>query len=156
MFDVRFNDNEVKQITDKIQSLQARFAKNALRRATRRGARVIQDAARQNARMLDDPTTPENIAKNIVIRTGRTRKKDQVKLRVGVLGGARKDDSFTGEGKKNAGGDTWYWRFLEFGTSKVPARPFLRPAMMEQKELAYNEIFKAMLAELTKEIERRN
>jgi len=26
------------------------------------------------------------------------------------------------------GGPAFYWRFLEFGTSKMPARPFMRPA----------------------------
>lgn len=30
-------------------------------------------------------------------------------------------------------GDFYYWRFLEFGTSEMPARPFLRPAFESQK-----------------------
>jgi len=29
----------------------------------------------------------------------------------------------------NKGGDTFYWRFLEFGTKSIKARPFMRPAM---------------------------
>ncbi|MFQ9622177.1 MAG: HK97-gp10 family putative phage morphogenesis protein [Enterobacteriaceae bacterium] len=30
---------------------------------------------------------------------------------------------------KVIGGDTWYWRFLEFGTEHAAAKPILRPAM---------------------------
>ncbi|MNN92971.1 hypothetical protein D3C81_2113340 [compost metagenome] len=33
----------------------------------------------------------------------------------------------TGGSASNPGGDTWYWRMLEFGTSRMAARPFLRP-----------------------------
>jgi HK97 gp10 family phage protein len=34
----------------------------------------------------------------------------------------------------------FYWRFLEFGTSKMQARPFLRPAFEAKKEQAANRI----------------
>lgn len=43
-------------------------------------------------------------------------------MRVGILGGARdmgKYGEFKGAGKDNPGGDTFYWRFREFGTSKM-------------------------------------
>lgn len=43
-------------------------------------------------------------------------------------------------------GDTFYWRYLEFGTSKMAARPFLRPAFEAQKNAAI-EVFKTTLAE---------
>ncbi|NCQ29162.1 MAG: hypothetical protein GW802_17310, partial [Armatimonadetes bacterium] len=32
------------------------------------------------------------------------------------------------------------WRFIEFGTSKMPAKPFLRPAFEGQKENAVKAI----------------
>lgn len=41
--------------------------------------------------------------------------------------------------------DAFYGRFVEFGTSKMPARPFLRPAFEETKEKAV-EVFKSQLA----------
>lgn len=31
-------------------------------------------------------------------------------------------------GKFNAEGDAFYWKWVEFGTSKMPARAFMRPA----------------------------
>lgn len=42
--------------------------------------------------------------------------------------------------------DAFYWRFLEFGTAKMSARPFLRPAFEAQKENAV-EVFRVMLAD---------
>ena len=55
--------------------------------------------------------------------------------------------------KKTAGGkidyrksgDAFYWRFVEFGTSKMRAQPFLRPAFESQKDVALDE-FKQSLA----------
>ncbi len=42
--------------------------------------------------------------------------------------------------------DAFYWRFLEFGTVKMSARPFLRPAFEAQKENAI-EVFRTTLAD---------
>jgi HK97 gp10 family phage protein len=35
------------------------------------------------------------------------------------------------ESGEYAGGDAFHWRFIEFGTSKMAARPFMRPALAE-------------------------
>jgi HK97 gp10 family phage protein len=43
-------------------------------------------------------------------------------------------------------GDPYYWRFIEFGTSKMAARPFLRPAFESQKSAAL-ETFRTKLAD---------
>ena len=43
-------------------------------------------------------------------------------------------------------GLAYYWRFLEFGTSKLSAKPFLRPAFEAKKDAAVDAI-KAKLAE---------
>lgn len=82
--------------------------------------------ARENAKRLDDPKTAENIARNITtkVNSKRFNSAGVILARVGVAGGAQQD-----KGGGGSGGDTYYWRFLEFGTSKMPAQPFLRPAM---------------------------
>ncbi|HEL8103645.1 TPA: hypothetical protein U0A68_004974, partial [Escherichia coli] len=56
----------------------------------------------------------------------------------------------TGAGKGNPGGDTWYWRFLEFGTEHVAARPFMRPAMNG----ADAEVVSTFARELEKAVDR--
>ena len=51
------------------------------------------------------------------------------------------------QGKKgNLSQDAWYWRFVEFGTVKMSARPFLRPAFDMKKNDALTAI-KTRLAE---------
>lgn len=47
---------------------------------------------------------------------------------VQIIAGSRKA-LLTRGGKKYMGRDPFYARFVEFGTSKMIARPFLRPAM---------------------------
>lgn len=44
----------------------------------------------------------------------------------------------------------WYAHFLEYGTSKMPAKPFLRPAIDENRDTASREI----LGQLKSIIER--
>ena len=45
------------------------------------------------------------------------------------------------QGKKgNLSQDAWYWRFVEFGTVKMSARPFLRPAFDMKKHEAVTAI----------------
>jgi HK97 gp10 family phage protein len=48
-------------------------------------------------------------------------------------------------------GDLFYWRFIEFGTSRQRARPFLRPALDENKDLVTD----VMRARLEKGIDRQ-
>jgi HK97 gp10 family phage protein len=125
------------------------------RYALRRAALVIKGKAVSNARSIDDPLTAEQIAKNIDVRwNGRNYKATgDPSFRIGVLGGAKqyaatKDNVRKGRAgstyqtagdKSNPGGDTWYWRFVEFGTEKDAARPFLRPAMEQSIEPATTE-----------------
>ncbi len=158
MIDAKIDDQAVVNVLGKIGRLETRFAKNAMRRALRKGAAPIRDRARMYARQIDDPKTPEQIWKNIVIRGGRTRDKNLLKVRVGVLGGARDltaHGEFKGGGKANPGGDTFYWRFLEFGTRKMKARPFMRPAMHEKKDEVLRDMIKYLQDELAKEVKKR-
>lgn len=113
--------------------------------ALRKAANVIRDRARGNAQRVDDPLTQEAIYKNIVasFSSREFRRTGNLTFRVGVMGGARqyantKDNVRKGRAgnnyktagdKGNPGGDTWYWRFVEFGTEQMAARPIIRPAM---------------------------
>jgi HK97 gp10 family phage protein len=54
------------------------------------------------------------------------------------------------QGKKGTlSQDAWYWRFLEFGTRKMRAQPFLRPAL----EAKRREAVQAMKDRLSDRIE---
>ena len=126
------------------------------RASLRKGAQVVLDQARTNASRVDDPKTPEEIAANLVMRwsPNRFKRTGDLMFRVGVLGGARRASAkealksarrrtrlgkislaqlgeVAGKGKGNPGGDTYYWRYLEFGTASARAQPFMRPAMTQ-------------------------
>lgn len=115
------------------------------RAALRKAANIIRDRARSNASRVDDPLTKEAIYKNITVSWSSKayRRTGDLTFRVGVMGGARQYANTkanvrkgrAGKGYKtlgdkgNPGGDTWYWRFLEFGTEHAAAHPIIRPAM---------------------------
>ena len=116
--------------------------KRIARKAMRQAMNIARDEARQKVKRLDDPTTPEKIRKEIVVQNGRSGNKNTLVMRVGVRGGARIPYTNNAQNRRagrvgqtyQADGRVFYWRFLELGTSKQPATPFLRPALYENIE----------------------
>lgn len=116
--------------------------KRIARKAMRQAMNIARDEARQKVKRLDDPTTPEKIWKEIVVQNGRSRNKNTLVMRVGVRGGARIPYTNNAQNRRagrvgqtyQADGRVFYWRFLELGTSRQPATPFLRPALYENIE----------------------
>jgi HK97 gp10 family phage protein len=133
----------LKEFTPQIQ-------KRVLGTAMRNAMKPVMMTARSNARALDDPQTPSNISKNIIsqraskkaMRQAGVRDADMMQ-RVGVRGGAK--DPKTGDPM-----NTFYWRFHEFGTSKIAARPFMRPALAQNTQ----RTTAIMVDELKKGIDR--
>ena len=69
------NEIDFDGLIKKIRELPQRIGNNAGRRALRKGANVIRDAARINARAIDDPETREQIFKNISQRHSRRERR---------------------------------------------------------------------------------
>lgn len=142
----------------RLKLLPDRVGRNAMRRALRKGGNVIRDAARANFKALDDSRSLEQIWKNVTVKGAGKRRENREGgpvMRVGVLGGARNMTAygeFGGQGKGNPGGDTWYWRFLEYGTSEFSAKSPMRRAMASSAEDALSAIQNSMLAETDKEL----
>lgn len=95
--------------------LPKELQKGPLRSAVSAAAKVVQQKAAENA-----PVDTGTLKKAIY----RTRSKEgssavQETAIVGVRYGRK---------YQRRGIDGFYWRFLEFGTSKLRARPFVRPA----------------------------
>ncbi|AZM38566.1 hypothetical protein EJP75_08410 [Acinetobacter baumannii] len=121
---------EITGLDDVVSKLQRlanpRRTKSIARKAARQAMNIVRDAARNNAKAIDDPETSEKIFKNIKVSAGKTRNPNEIKMRVGVDGGA----SFSNPNPKpTSGGDTRYWRFVEFPTAHGTATPFMRPAL---------------------------
>jgi len=143
------------ELKARMQQLSKTVQIKSVNFATRKAANVLRDIARENASRVNDPATKEEIAQNIVTAMSPRyfRQTGDTMARVGVLGGARAPSGskqaaktarrrtrlgqssladlgeIEGRGKGNPGGDTFYWRFLEFGTKRSRAQPFIRPAI---------------------------
>lgn len=151
MADIEFRLEGLDEVVRKLRILPERFAKRGMRRALRKGANIVRDAARNNAKRIDDPETREKIWKNITVQSGGSRRERQAggpMMRVGVRGGARPHSEETGL----SGGNTTHWRMIEFGTSRMPAQPFMRPAMESNVMRATDAILAAASQELDKEV----
>lgn len=155
---LQFNFPDIDKLEAKILGLSAKVEKRVIRRATLAGIRVLRDQVKANASSLDDPLTQTSIAKNVGVQYSpkQSRKEKGAVYRVGIRGGARD----TG-GKRRVkakglpGGDTFYWRFLEFGTAKMPAKPFMRPAFTQKGNeaisAAINEALRLFAEEAAKD-----
>lgn len=139
-------------VLQRMRTLAPKLQQKGARTAARKGANIIRDAARENAKRINDPQTAEDISKNIAVQfASRSSKREGgVVMRVGVKGGARNRMGKMGGGKANPGGDTWYWRLVELGTSRARAQPFMQPALANNVE----KVTSTVVAELNKEIDK--
>lgn len=147
---IEVNIEGLDEVQEKLKRLaNPRLMKNATRRSARKAMAIVRDAARANAKALDDPETAEKIWKNIAIAAGKTRNPSEVVMRVGVRGGA----SFSNKNPPNTpGGDTRHWRWLEFGSAHNPPTPFMRPALQNNIQAVTNSFAENFNKEIDKEL----
>lgn len=125
--------------------------KKFVRKASRQAMNIVRDAARNNAKAIDDPETVEKIHKNITVQAGKVRDRNSIKMRVGIKGGAGQNQySISTAGL--SGGDTRHWRFIEFGTSTIPAVPFMRPALANNVEAVIGRFSQSFMQQLDEAI----
>jgi len=135
-----------------LRELPERVARNGLRVSVYAGAKVVRDEARARAPKAAQSLGPNQpppgtlkrsvIMKHIPELSSLTRQTFFVTVRYGK--------KYRKQGKKgNLSQDAWYWRFVEFGTRKMRARPFLRPAL----EAKRSEAGQAMKDRLSERIE---
>jgi HK97 gp10 family phage protein len=158
----------VDTMVDRLSKLADKVQRTEARKAARKGAIVMRNAARQNFRAanIDDPDTRENIGKNIAVQESRRGGKAAagIMMRVGILGGARQYAGTKANVRKGRagktyavggtlakvgggpGGDTFYWRFHEFGAPgrNIKARPFMRPAFAQTPQTATDAVALAL------------
>lgn len=99
------------------------------RAALRKAAQVVVQKAKEGAERIDDKATGRSISDNIALRwNGRLFKRTgDLGFRIGVLHGAVLKDG----GDLSSNAPTPHWRLIEFGTEKMPAAPFMRPALAD-------------------------
>ena len=141
------------QLSNKLKRLaKPSVARRIARKAGREGMKLVRDAAKLNAKSIDDLVTREKIWKNIAIQTAKSSK-NEVKIRVGIRGGASQNQYTDKTALAGLpGGVTTYWRFIEFGTSEMAAHPFMRPAFANNIDAVSNKFAQVFNIELDKEL----
>lgn len=140
--DIEVRVTGLDELKARLAELPDKLRRRALRNALAAGARLIRDAAKAAVPVLATPTQRRNsgtVRNAITVRTSKEAKRaGDVGVYVNV-----KPAKGQQRGAKSPT-DPFYWRFLEFGTSKMPARPYLRPAA-EAKAQAALDAFSAKL-----------
>lgn len=121
----------LKQLGERMKGLSADMNNRIARAATAAGAAVIRDAAKQKA-----PVRTGNLRKNIIVKRlpkgeATLTSEHIVTVRQGKLTKKQRAAGLT---------DAFYGRFVEYGTAKNAAQPFLRPAYDQNKERAVEAI----------------
>jgi len=145
---IEFSLTGLDSLLGKLDAVSYDAKRKGGRAALRKAAQVIAQKAKEGAERLDDKETGRSIADNIALRwNGRLFKRSgDLGFRVGVLHGAVLRDG----GDLSANSPTPHWRLLEFGTEKMPAAPFMRPALADNISEATN----TFLTEYEKSIDR--
>jgi HK97 gp10 family phage protein len=148
--------------------LPKRFDRRMLNAALMAGARLIADEAESRAPVLQQPDPrrrPGTVRRNIrarpvrpfagrdatvIVAVRRVSRKAQVAFKTGQFAKGRR---VRGADNPN---DPFYWRFLEFGTSKMTARPFLRPAFVARRDQALDAFRLRLSQRLVVEAQRLN
>jgi HK97 gp10 family phage protein len=129
-----------------MQSLSADMAGKIARQATAAGAGVVRKAARDKAPRDSGNLRAAIIMKRIPKRQTRLTEEYIVTPRKGKTRDAKAGKAGTGK----LGKDAFYARFVEFGTVKMPASPFIRPALENNVKTATDAIAKRLKQRLDK------
>ena len=123
----------VEAMVKALEAIPHKLRRRALRNALAAGARLVRDEARmiRNSSTAGSPIggnevmnyTRGSVARAISVRTSRVAARAGD---VGVFVNVRPAKAAKA-GRSNPT-DPFYWRFLEFGTRFMAARPFLQPA----------------------------
>lgn len=147
------------EVIAKMKALPIELRNKGAKAAGRKGANVIRDAAKAGWKPIDRPETPNNISENVLVQFGSRHfhQTGDIMFRVGIRGGARSYGNTRENRRKDrvgklykTGGNTFYWRFLEFGTSRFHGLFIMQKAMAASVEPATD----ATVSELNRQIDR--
>lgn len=149
-----FSLTGINELLATLESVTYETKRKGGRAALRKAAQVVREAAKQRAAALDDTATGRQIAANIKERwNGQLfRRSGDLGFRVGVQHGSVIREK--GNPDSGINGPTPHWRLLEFGTEKMRARPFMRPALDSTIGLATDTFIREYEKSLARAIKR--
>ncbi|AXX89340.1 hypothetical protein CKA55_07495 [Arcobacter suis] len=125
----------LKELSKALKAFPQNVQNNILNSAVRAGIVTIQKEAKKNV-----PKRKRKLEKAIVIKKRRPKNKNQIKYQLGI--------------KQGGEDDAYYGHIVEFGSSKMQAEPYMRPALESKADEVINEVRKKMSQRIDKEIER--
>lgn len=164
MNDVKLGNIQIdglRALEERLLKYPDKFVKNVLSGAMKEGAKVIQNRAKDYA--------PISLAPHILksYASAMFKKFDSKKMGVWILPGNLKRMIRVKVDKSGSRGykisyevyvknkEAWYFKFVEFGTSKMQAvnggKGFMRPAFEDMKEFAVEAIKEYIIARLENE-----
>lgn len=158
---VKIEIQGLRDIERAMLALPGKMDKKLLDQGLIQGAMLVRDEARNKVPLLRVPDA-RRLRGTVqrAIRAGRVRPEQYtatVWVRVRPLTGAQRT-RFKKKRGKGGGADNprdpFYWAFLEFGTSKHPARPFMRPAFESRKFAAVTKAIDTLRPLVAAEIDK--
>ncbi|MBF8793610.1 HK97 gp10 family phage protein [Pseudomonas monteilii] len=145
---VEFSITGLESLLGKLDAVSYDVHRKGGRAALRKAAQVVVQKAKEGAERIDDKETGRSISDNIALRwNGRLFKQTgNLGFRVGVLHGAVLKNG----GDLSPNSPTPHWRLIEFGTEKMAAAPFMRPALAN----SIAEVTNTFVSEYEKSIDR--
>lgn len=143
MIDHKLDFSGLLDISRDMEVLSKAENKKVLRDGTRAGAEVLKEEVIKRA-----PERTGKLKRNVVVVTMRGRR-NAITSGVHIRGvnpeTGNSDNTMKASNRRNA----FYWRFVELGTSNMPAHPFVRPAFDARQE----EATRAVIARMNKAID---
>ncbi|MBD1602247.1 hypothetical protein HAQ05_26570 [Pseudomonas sp. CA3A] len=140
---VSYKLNGAEELSAKFKQMSEKLRENIVRPAAKDAMQIVFDDAKDRATRIDDPETKNYIPKNIALVE---RKKQGQALGAVIMSvGVRK----TAAGQR--GGNTFYWRWVELGTEHAVAKPFIRPALANNREAVFKEFLSSAKFQLLKQ-----
>ena len=135
MIDTKLDFTGLLDLSDDLAALSKAENRHVMRNATRAAATIFKDEAVKRA-----PVRTGKLKRNIVVITQRDRS-GGISSGVHVRGTNPRTGSSDNKMKASNGKNAFYWRFVELGTSNLPAVPFIRPAYDARQEDAASAAF---------------
>lgn len=168
MADFEANIEGADALAKALREVAPKLRAKVIRGALRKGGNIIKAEAKQRAPVLKQPhpnRKPGTVRDAIAVRSSKqarqagdegvfvnVRPAKGAKFRnLGTIAGvrvrAKVRASQRGAQSRN---DPYYWRFVEFGTARMRAQPFLRPAADAKGRVALDMVVQAIDAGLKK------
>ncbi|MDX4957929.1 HK97-gp10 family putative phage morphogenesis protein [Delftia acidovorans] len=152
---VEFSILGLDPILEKMRSIPVELRKKPGRSALGSAARVVANAAKQNALSIDDAETGRRIADNVTQRFRSRYFKQTGDLKISVGVGTEKGRIPKGNPDTGAKGNTPHWHLVELGTEKMRAEPFLQPGLEQNISKATDTFVTQLDLQLDKIIKKQ-